>query len=385
MKVVIAIDSFKGSLSSKELAKSIKKGIKRVYQDIKIESFLIADGGEGSLEIFKKGAKTISLQINNPLGIKIRSYYLKTGKHSAIIESAKAIGLTSKTKKKLLKTSSFGLGELINDAISKGARDITITIGGTATNDAGAGMLEALGYRFYDKNGKIISPNSSNLINISKIDDTRTSKRLKDISFKVAVDVDAVMVGKRGCSKVFSPQKGATKKDVKLLEKGIENFCKILEKFTGKNVSKIDGTGAGGCIPGALKALFDAKIISGIELMLKAQNFEKAIKKCDLIITGEGKIDSQTDMGKAIYGVAKMAKKHSKPVIALCAIIDDKLENIHSMGINTVFSILDKPLSKNRSLKSKRTKKMVKNITQEIFELIKTIKNGSRIVWHKNI
>jgi len=371
MKVVIAIDSFKGSLSSKELTKSIKKGIKQVYKDIKIESFLIADGGEGSLEVFKKGAKTISLKVKNPLGKKIKSCYLKTGKHSAIIESAKAIGLTSKTKKNLLKTSSFGLGELINDAISKGSRDITITIGGTATNDAGAGMLEALGYRFYDKNGKIISPNSSNLINISKIDDTRTSKRLKDISFKVAVDVDAVMTGKNGCSRVFSPQKGADKKEVKLLEKGVKNFCKVLEKFTNKKVSRIKGTGAGGCIPGAITALFDAKIVSGIELTLKAQNFEKAIKKCDLIITGEGKIDSQTDMGKAIHGIAKIAKKHSKPVIALCAIIDDKLENIHSMGIDAVFSILDKPLSKRNSLKPKTTKKMVKNLTQEIFELIK--------------
>ena len=374
--IAIAIDSFKGSLSSKELADSVKNGILKVYKDIDIKIFLIADGGEGSLDSFLDKGDFIFLESTDPLGEKIESKYLKLSSTKAIIESAQTIALTSKTKENFLRTSSFGLGELINDALNRGFKDIIITLGGTATNDAGAGMLEALGYRFFDNQDKIISPNSSNLKNISKIDSTFTNKKAKKARFRVAVDVDAKMLGQKSCTKLFSLQKGAKRDDLELLETEIRHFCNLIKKTTSKNISNLKGAGAGGCIAGTLNAFLDAQIISGTDFILDSQNFEKEIENCDLIITGEGKIDSQTSMGKAISGVAKAAKKQDIPVMAICGEIDEEIQKIHSsLGVDAVFSIIDKPISLKDALKPETTKKMVENLTEEIFRIIKISKS----------
>lgn len=356
MNVVIAIDSFKGSISALSAAKSVANGIKMVFPDAKTSLFPVADGGEGTTEavLAAAGGKLYSEKVNNPLFQKISANYAVLNNGTAVIETAAASGLTlvPPNARCPMLSSSYGTGELILSALKKGVKRIILGLGGSATNDGGIGMGSALGIRFLDKEGIELKPVAKELINIAEIDISGLTPLIKDVVFDIACDVTNPLCGKNGASYVFGPQKGASPEDVKALDEGLRHFAQVLAKKCGKDFTDFSGAGAAGGISVLLLAFANAVTQSGIELVLNACNIDDKIKACDLVITGEGRIDMQTAFGKVPVGVAGHAKRFNKPVIALCGSIGKGYEAVYDHGIDAVFSVQSGPMSLEESLKS---------------------------------
>lgn len=375
MNVLIAIDSFKGSVTSLEAGLAIEKGIKLVSRDIKTNVSMLADGGEGTLEALISANKgsIITKLVHGPLNKKVNaSYGLVKKDKLAIIEMSKCSGITLLKKEELnpLKTTTFGVGELINDAISKGANKFIICIGGSATNDGGVGMLMALGFKFLNKNNKDIILGAEGLKDLYKIDISKRNKKLDKCHFLVASDVSNPLCGKLGCSAIFGPQKGATKEMTKVMDKYLSNYASLTKVTIHKDMINHKGAGAAGGLGYALITYLNAILKPGIEIVLDKINLEEKIKKTDVVVTGEGRLDAQTAMGKAPIGVAKLAKKYNKTVIAFGGCLKEDVRVINKHGIDAYFAIIDKPMSLSEAMNPSVTKKNLTNIAEQVFRLL---------------
>lgn len=372
MKVVIAIDSLKGSLSSVDAGNAIKEGVLEVCPDAEVVVKPLADGGEGTIEALVQGMKGIEykIEVHGPLGKKVTASYgiIEEGEKTAIIEMAQAAGITlvSKQERNPLYTTTYGVGEIIKDAIHRGCRKFIVGIGGSATNDAGVGMMQALGYKFYDVDGNLLGFGGQILDKIHRIDQTEALKELSECSFKVACDVDNLLYGKNGASYIYGPQKGATEEIVKILDNGLINLSKVVNN-TYENTP---GAGAAGGLGYGFMTFLGGKLESGIDIILKEINLEEDIKDADVVVTGEGRLDAQTIMGKAPIGVAKLAKKYSKKVIALGGSLTNDAYKVNEHGIDAVFSIVNEPMTLEKAMESEVAKFNLKMTAKQIFNLM---------------
>lgn len=378
MKVLIAIDSFKGCLSSIEVSDSIEKGIKEVYPDAQIKKLPIADGGEGTVESFLTsfGGKKIQVTVHDPLMRKRKAIYGILGDNTAVIEMAEAAGLTLLTKAEYnpLITTTFGVGELILDAISRGCRNFIIGLGGSATNDAGVGMLQALGYKFFDEKHQELNGCGKSLKCVKYIDADNVPSVLQECQFEVLCDVKNPLYGYNGASYVYAAQKGADEAMIVELDEGLQNFAQVVKEHFGKDYAHYEGSGAAGGLGFAFLTFLKAKLVNGIDLLLNKLNLETIIPNFDVIITGEGKMDYQSLMGKVPYGVTKLGKKYNIPVIGLCGGLMEEAYAMHDIGMTALFSIMNYPMSLEEAMNKDIAKALIANNTREIFRLFKTLK-----------
>lgn len=380
MKVVLAIDSFKGCASSQELSAWIEEGIKEVYEEAVVHACYIADGGEGMLSALMQNVKgkIVTCNVHDPLMNPISAQYgiLEDGT-TAVIEMAQAGGLplVPKEKRNPLLTTTFGVGEQVKDAIEKGCRKFIVGIGGSATNDAALGMLQALGYRFLDASGKELGLGGAILESVHHVDESHVLLELKQCEFTVACDVDNVMYGPRGSAHIYAGQKGADAAMIERLDAGMKHFTEVLKKTVGKDVAMHAGSGAAGGMGGGMQAFLNATLRSGIEIILDQIGFDDHLNNATLVLTGEGRIDRQSLMGKVLSGVSKRCKKAGIPLIALGGGIADELEE-HE-GVDAIFSVMRYPMSLEEAMEKNRAEKLVKQSVKEIFRLIKLIKNSA--------
>jgi len=354
MKIVVAPDSFKGSLTAVEVADAIGQGVREIFPEAKIVKIPMADGGDGTVQclVNATGGKILREKVTGPLGDEVlASYGILGDKKTAVIEMAEASGLTlvPENKRNPLITTTYGTGQLIKTALDRGCRKMIIGIGGSATNDGGAGMLQALGVKLLDREGEEIGFGGGELKKISRIDINRLDNRLSNAKVLVASDVNNTLCGPKGAARIYGHQKGATPEVIKELDESLAYFAEIIKRDLNKDVKDIPGAGAAGGLGASLMAFLDAEIRPGIEIIIEIVKLEQAIKDADLVITGEGKIDSQTIYGKAPIGVAKIAKKYNVPVIAVAAIIGDDADIVYQYGINTLIKISEPPMSLSES------------------------------------
>lgn len=376
MKVVVVIDSLKGSLSSLEAGNAIKQGIKRVYQDAKIIVKPLADGGEGTVEALVSGmrGKIETVVATGPLGDKIESSYgIIPEKRLAIMEMASIAGITllSLKQRNPLYTTTYGLGEMIKDAISKGCNNFIIGIGGSATNDGGIGMLQALGFDLLDKDGNQVPLGARGLKDLVKIDDKNVLPELKKCQFKIACDVTNVLCGENGCSVVFGPQKGATSQMIKDMDQWLYNFANLAKKKYPHSDALVPGTGAAGGLGFAFLTFVKATLESGIDIILETIDLKSDLKDVDVVVTGEGCLDRQSAMGKAPVGVAKMAKLYNKPVIAFAGSVTKEAKLCNQEGIDAYFPIIRNITTLQEAMAKENAKNNLMDTVEQVFRLWK--------------
>ncbi len=350
MKIVVAPDSFKGSLTAVEVSDAIEQGIREIFPETEIVKIPMADGGDGTVQCLVNATEGEILRekVTDPLGGEVlASYGILGDKKTSVIEMAEASGLTlvPKNRRNPLITTTYGTGQVIKAALDQGCRKMIIGIGGSATNDGGAGMVQALGAKLLDKDGEEIGFGGGELKKVFRIDTKYLDNRLSETEVLIASDVSNPLCGPKGATRVYGPQKGATPEMIKELNESLAYFAEIIKRDLNKDVKDIPGAGAAGGLGAGLIAFLDAELKPGIEIIIEIVKLEQAIKDADLVITGEGKIDSQTIYGKAPIGVAKIAKKYSIPVIAVAAIISDDADIVHQYGINTLIKISEPPIS----------------------------------------
>ena len=345
-KIIIASDSFKGTLSSNDICDIAKDCINETFPDCKVIQIPIADGGEGTVDCFIKAlnAKRINVTVNDSYMNKINTYYAMHD-NTAFIEVASSSGLPDvKENKNPSLTSTYGIGEQIYDAINKGATKITLGLGGSSTNDAGCGCACALKTKFYDKHGNEFIPIGKTLINVKRIDTTETRKLLKNIEITAMCDVNNKMYGKNGASYVYAPQKGADEKMVKELDKGLKHISKIIKKELKINVSNIKGSGAAGALGAGSIAFLNASLKSGIDIVLNITNFDNYLNGCDYVITGEGKLDNQSFKGKVVSGILNRCKKYNVPVIIIPGCIDSSIKSVNIENVQGIYPTIKEKL-----------------------------------------
>ena len=372
-KIIIAFDKFKFTLTAVQVTEAVFKGITSIRNDLLIHKFQLADGGEGTADILSQfyDCKKILTEVNNPLFRKIRAqYYYSSGNHTAIMDLSEASGLflLKKNERDPMLTSTYGTGEMILDAVKKGAKKIIIGLGGSATNDACTGAAYALGYRFLNKHGKSLMPTGKNLLNISEIDNTNLSVNLNDIKITVLYDVNNILYGKTGAAHVYSMQKGANNTDIKILDKGLKNFSGVVKRQMNTDISEIKGGGAAGGFAGGAYALLNAKLQSGSGTLLQSANFDAIIKDADLIITGEGKFDIQSFQGKITGKIIEKAEKYNIPVEVICGISDLDLKKIKHCNIRSIHTLFKK--SVNIEEAKKTSLQLIINAAKNIAEKI---------------
>jgi len=378
MKITVAIDSFKGSLSTFQASSAIAAGIKKVYKDAEVFTCPIADGGEGTVEaiISANNGEMVTIPVHNPLDKIINaSYGIIPQRKTAVIEMSAAAGITLVSKDELnpLNATTYGVGELIADAIERGCRKFIIGIGGSATNDGGVGMLQALGFKFTDKNGKDICRSAKGLEDLAEISSENALAELSQCEFCVACDVKNPLCGKDGCSSIYGPQKCATPDMIKSMDKWLENYAKLTKDVIPQSDCNFPGTGAAGGMGFALMAYLGAKLTSGIELVMRETGLEEYIKKSDMVITGEGRLDGQTSMGKVPVGVAGIAKKYKLPVVAFAGCVTSDATECNNNGIDAFFPILKAPCSLTEAMDMENAYQNLKDMTVQVFNLIKSI------------
>ena len=344
MKIVVAPDSFKESMSAKEVCDSIEKGLLSVSREWEIVKVPMADGGEGTLEalVDATNGKIFSEKTLNPLGEEITSQFgILGGKNIAIIEMASTSGLEliSPEKRNPYITTTYGTGQLMLQALEQNVEEIILGIGGSATNDGGAGMLQALGAKLLDKNGDEIGFGGYELSKLNKIDFSNLDKRLKKVKILVACDVTNPLTGENGSSYIFGKQKGATPEMIEVLDKNLLHYSEIIKRDLGFDVNNIPGAGAAGGLGAGLLTL-GAILKKGIEIVIEANELDKRIQGADLVITGEGSIDGQTRFGKTPYGVVSVAKKYNIPTITLAGNVGKDIDILYDYGFDTIFSIM---------------------------------------------
>lgn len=380
MKIVISIDSLKGSLTSIEAANAIKKGILSVDNKSDVVIMPLADGGEGTVEALVQGMngeeKVIS--VTGPINEKVNATYgILKETNTAIIEMAQASGLPLVPTKlrNPLNTTTYGVGEIIKESIEKGCRNFIVGIGGSATNDCGVGMLQALGFEFYDENDNLVGLGGKVLNQIKRINTDNKLKELDECNFKIACDVNNPLYGENGAAYIYGPQKGATEEIVKELDKGLKNFAEVVKKDLSKDIAHIEGAGAAGGLGFGFLGFLNSKLESGIKIILDEIKLEEVVKDADIVITGEGRLDNQTAMGKAPIGVAKLAKKHGAKVIAIAGCTTPDAVKCNEEGIDAYFSIVNKAMAIDEAMKKENATQNMIETTIQIFNLIKAVKN----------
>lgn len=350
MKIIIAPDSFKGSISSLDAARAIEKGVKSYLPEAETIIIPLADGGEGTIEslVASNGGETVVATVTDPLRHKIESEYgVIASQNIAIIEMAKAsgLGLVSELDRNPLLATTFGTGELISHALDAGYRKFILAIGGSATNDGGAGMLQALGIRLLDDNDVDIPLGGKYLHHIVKVDSSGFDPRIAQSQFILATDVQNPFVGPNGASYIYGPQKGATPEMVTELDDNMIHWANVIEKYNGIRVHDLAGAGAAGGLGGAFLAFFPVELRRGIHVVIEHSSLLDHLEDADLVITGEGRIDHQTASGKTVLGIAEIAKKWNVPVIALAGSIGEGIEQLNELGIASIHSIVNGPMS----------------------------------------
>lgn len=373
MKFVFAPDTFKGTLSSQEIITILTEKAQEHFTDVETVGVLIADGGEGTIEAVEqmKGGQRKYLEVTGPLGKKVNAYYLKLNDKQVLIEMATASGITLIPYREgnALYTTSYGTGELIKDALASGAEEIIISIGGSATNDGGIGMLSALGVKFFDIKENELQPIGKNLINIARIDISFLNEQVKKAKFTVMCDVINPLIGQNGATYVFGPQKGANKEHLELLEKGMKHYAEKIKETLGRDVTKISGGGAAGGMGVALLAFCNASMQSGIKTILNLINFNKIIADADLIITGEGRIDGQSANGKVLDGIGNYARERHIPVVAITGGMGDNAHLVYDCGIDSIMVTVNKPMSLEMALDN--AKSLLADCADRLFRFIK--------------
>ena len=375
MRVVVAIDSFKGSMSSLEAGEAISNGIKKAHKDAEVEIRPLADGGEGTVEALSigMGGRLINVDVTGPVGIKVSAVYgIVDSSKTAIIEMSQAAGITlvSGDEKNPLYTTTFGVGELIKDAINKGCRHFVVGIGGSATNDCGIGMLQALGYEFLDKEGNQVGFGASGVRDIVSIRDENVIKELSECYFRVACDVNNPLCGELGCSAIYGPQKGATKEMVADMDGWLKNYSKIVKEKYPTADSEYPGTGAAGGLGYAFFNFTNSKLESGIKIVLDETKLEEYVKDADIVVTGEGRLDHQTVMGKAPVGVANIAKKYNKKVIAFSGSVTEDAGVCNEHGIDAFFPILRRIVTLEEAMQTDTAKQNLTDTAEQVFRLL---------------
>jgi len=376
MKIVVAPDSFKGSLTAVEVSDAIEQGIREIFPKAEIVKIPMADGGDGTVQclINATGGEILRKKVTGPLGDEVwASYGILGDKKTAVIEMAEASGLTlvPENKRNPLITTTYGTGQLIKFALDQGCRKMIIGIGGSATNDGGAGMVQALGVKLLDKDGEEIGFGGAELLNIHHIDIVQMGSRIDKLEILVASDVKNPLCGPTGATRIYGPQKGATEEMMIILEKSLSHFAEIIKKDLNKDIKNIPGVGAAGGLGAALMAFLDAKLKPGIEIIIKAVKLEEIVKDADLLITGEGKIDSQTIYGKVPVGVAKIAKKYHVPIVSISALIDKSGLIVKDYGIDFLIKPENPPMYMEypKSRKVKLLRKTVSKFLKENYSL----------------
>ena len=375
MRVVVAIDSFKGSMSSLEAGEAISNGIKKAHKDAEVEIRPLADGGEGTVEALSigMGGRLINVDVTGPVGRKVSAVYgIVDSSKTAIIEMSQAAGITlvSGDEKNPLYTTTFGVGELIKDAINKGCRHFVVGIGGSATNDCGIGMLQALGYEFLDKEGNQVGFGASGVRDIVSIRDENVIKELSECYFRVACDVNNPLCGDLGCSAIYGPQKGATKEMVADMDGWLKNYSKIVKEKYPTADSEYPGTGAAGGLGYAFFNFTNSKLESGIKIVLDETKLEEYVKDADIVVTGEGRLDHQTVMGKAPVGVANIAKKYNKKVIAFSGSVTEDAGVCNEHGIDAFFPILRRIVTLEEAMQTDTAKQNLTDTAEQVFRLL---------------
>jgi len=348
LKILVAPDSFKGSLTAMEAAENIKRGIVKADPELDIDLLPMADGGEGTVQslVDATAGEIIEKEVTGPLGESVKAFYGILGAgETAVIEMAAASGLplVPEGKRNPLKTTTYGTGQLIASALEHGVKKIIIGIGGSATNDAGVGMAQALGAEILDAEGEEVGFGGGSLEQIAEIDLKNLDSRLKDVEILVACDVDNPLFGKNGAAHVYAPQKGADKEMVEKLDQNLRHFNQVVIKELNRDPNQIPGAGAAGGLGAGLVAFLDAELKAGVDIIHEIINFEQKLKGVDLVITGEGMLDGQSIFGKTPVGVSRTAAKKDIPVIAVAGTLGDGVEKVLEHGITSYFSIIDRP------------------------------------------
>jgi glycerate kinase len=378
MKIVIAPDSFKGNLTAREVADAIATGIRRVLPDAEIIEVPMADGGEGTVEalVDANRGEIVTAQVTDPLGNLIRARFGifqergATGK-TAVIEMATSSGLplVPPEKRNPLLTSTYGTGELIRTALDRGCRKLIIGIGGSATVDGGAGMAQALGAKLLDREGNEIPRGGGGLAHLARIDMSSLDPRIADTTTIVACDVDNPLVGPRGAPQVFGPQKGATPDMVGMLDGFLEGYAAVIRRDLGMDVKDIPGAGAAGGLGAGCIAFLGAQLRSGIDIVIEATQLETYFKDADLVVTAEGKIDTQTVYGKTPVGVARTAKKYGLPVIAFAGSLGDDSGAVYDAGIDALISVQRSPMTLKEAME--RAPELLADSAERAFRLLR--------------
>ena len=376
MKVTVAIDSLKGSLSSIEAGQAIEEGVKRVYPDAEVCVRPLADGGEGTVEAltYGMGGELQTITVTGPLGTPVECQYgIIEDSHTAIIEMSGAAGITQVpiSLRNPMNTTTYGVGEVIRDAIHKGCRRFIVGIGGSATNDGGIGMLQALGYGILDKDGNPVSRYGKGVKDIEQITNDHVLPELSQCTFKIACDVTNPLCGDQGCSAIYGPQKGATPEMIRAMDGWLAHFAEVAKETYANADPEVPGTGAAGGLGFAFLTFTNAALESGIKIVLEETHLEDYVKDADIIVTGEGRLDGQTVMGKAPIGVANTAKKFGKPVLGFAGCVTKDAVACNDAGIDAFFPILQGVVTLEEAMAAENAKHNMAATAEQVFRVLK--------------
>lgn len=378
-KIVVASDSFKGSLSSLEVADSVEQGIHDVFPGCEVVKVNVADGGEGTMDALRStlGGQWVTVTADDPLCRPLTVSYVVLGDgNTAVIEMSASSGLPllEPHERNPLKTSTSGTGQMIADALARGCRRFLIGIGGSATNDAGMGMLEALGLRFIGKDGNQLPGRGESMAMVEEIDMSNIAPQVRESEFIIACDVDSPFCGPRGAACVFSPQKGADSQMVKALDAGMEHLAEVIARTTGKDIRDVPGAGAAGGLGGGFVAFLDARLERGIEMVLDAISFDEIIRGADLVITGEGRVDAQTLTGKTPFGIMKRAQKQNIRTVAIggSVMLDDGDD---VSGFDSIWPVTPEGMPLEEAMRAETASSNVRRSVREIMMKYKTEEN----------
>lgn len=377
MKVVVAVDSFKGSLTSMEAGEAVREGIQRACPQAEVIVRPLADGGEGTTEALVEGlgAELRKIVVTGPLGKPVSAHYGYLSKgQTAIIEMAQAAGimLLSKTERNPLMTTTYGVGEMVKDALEKGCQKFIIGIGGSATNDGGLGMLQALGFVFLDKNGKQVGQGAQALGQVVSVCTENVHKGLLKCTFKVACDVTNPLCGENGATYIYGPQKGVTEEMRVSLDRDMAHFAHISKEVLGRDFALSEGAGAAGGLGFALLAYLGARLSPGIELIVEAVKLEAELKDADILVTGEGRLDHQTAMGKAPAGVARLAQKYGAKVVAFAGGVTKDAKACNEAGIDAFFPIVRGITTLEEAMEPDVARENMADTAEQVFRLIES-------------
>lgn len=379
MKIVIAMDSFKGSLSALQAGQAIAEGIHRVEPEAELHICPMADGGEGTVDaiLTATAGQYQTVQASDPLGRQIDCRYgIIPSSKTAVIEMSAAAGITllTEAERNPRYASTYGVGQMILDAIEKGCRDFIIGIGGSATNDDGVGMLQALGFSFLDTAGTEIARGAIGLQNLAEIRIDYVPAVLNNCRFRIACDVSNPLCGEQGCSAVFGPQKGAAPELIQQMDSWLQHYAALTKTVCPSSDADYPGAGAAGGLGFAFLSYLNATLESGVSIVIDAIHLEQQIQTAHLVITGEGRLDGQSAMGKTPVGVARAAKKYGKPVIALAGSVTAEADRCHAYGIDAFFPVLKAPCTLDEAIQPETAYQNLRDIAEQVFRLIEAVR-----------